>query len=74
MRATESAYVSVEALNLILQRLDGLVHGPVFARILKPGAAAVWGVYTLQSEIAATLARHLAIALNLTSLALVACD
>ena len=60
----------VEIRDLVLQRGNLCRHLFVFLRVLE-GAAAVRAVDTLQIEVAASLARRLAIALDLPSLAFV---
>lgn len=65
-------HASKESIDLILEGGNLVGHGAEFVRVLEAGGAAVGSVYTVESEVAASLARGLAIALDLSSFAFVA--
>lgn len=69
----QGAKVRVERVNLLLEGLNMSAHLFEFIRVLE-AVAAVWRVHTLQRQIAASLTRRVAIALDLPPLALVARD
>lgn len=62
----------VKGINLLLQAHHLRRHRLVLVRVLEIVGAAVGGVKTRQVEVAASLARSLAIALDLASFAFVA--
>lgn len=61
-----------KGVDLLLESTDLFVHLLVLIRVLEVVGAAVGRVQTLQVEMATSLARRLAVALDLASLALVA--
>lgn len=68
----QRVHASKQRIDLILERRDLVGHCAEFVRVLEAGGAAVGSVHAVEGEVAAALARRLAIALDLSSFALVA--
>jgi len=69
---SEGIHVVEEGVDLLLEAGDMVGHASELVRVFEVVGAAVGGVVALQVEITASLARSLAIALDLASLAFVA--
>jgi hypothetical protein len=68
----QSIHTSKESIHLILEGRDLVGHCTEFVRVLEAGGTAVGSIDTVESEVAASLARRLAIALDLSTFAFVA--
>jgi hypothetical protein len=71
---TERVHVLEERVHLLLQASHRVAHLPELVRVLEVVGATVGSIEAGQVEVAASLARGLAIALDLSALALVATE
>jgi hypothetical protein len=70
----QSVHASKESIYLILERRDLVGHCTELVRVLEGRGAAVGSIDAVKSEVAASLARGLAIALDLSALAFIASE